>query len=250
MQRVKALINKLQEQLDQGSDASAMMVTVQLLQVELQHAAQDSRPQFGSAKVAVVLPSFNSSYTKVSTHGIINNGMDENKKNGTEIIPESAPKEPVVLITKEIQEEPETIELVQKENDSSIEWVFDSIREIPTLANHQNVKEVNEIMAQNGSSSLNDRLRKARTEVADVIIDSPVRDLRKAIGINDRFVFLNDLFRGDEVMYERSIKTINNFRILAEAQFWIERELKLKLGWDESKDIVKHFDQLVKRRFS
>jgi hypothetical protein len=61
---------------------------------------------------------------------------------------------------------------------------------------------------------------------------------------------VSELFRGDEVGYERSIKTINNFRILAEAQYWIERELKLKLGWDENKEIVKLFDQLVKRRFS
>ena len=83
-----------------------------------------------------------------------------------------------------------------------------------------------------------------------MIVDVPVRDLRKAIGINDRYVFVSELFRGDEVGYERSIKTINNFRILAEAQYWIERELKLKLGWDENKEIVKLFDQLVKRRFS
>ena len=78
----------------------------------------------------------------------------------------------------------------------------------------------------------------------------PVRDLKKAIGINDRFVFVNELFRGDEVMYERSIKTINSFHVLQEAEFWMERELKLKLGWDDSKDTVRHFIQLVRRRFA
>jgi hypothetical protein len=51
-------------------------------------------------------------------------------------------------------------------------------------------------------------------------------------------------------MYERSIKTINSFRILPEAQYWIERELKVKLGWDENKESTRHFYQLVKRRFS
>jgi hypothetical protein len=85
--------------------------------------------------------------------------------------------------------------------------------------------------------------------VGHKLTDSPIRDLKKAIGINDRYVFINELFRGDEVMYERSIKTINNFKILPEAEYWIQRELKVKLGWDEGSGTVKHFDQLVKRRF-
>jgi hypothetical protein len=83
-----------------------------------------------------------------------------------------------------------------------------------------------------------------------LLTDAPVRDLRRAIGINDRFVFISELFRGDEVMYERSIKTINGFRIFPEAEYLIERELKVKLAWDETKDCARHFYQLVKRRFS
>jgi hypothetical protein len=77
-----------------------------------------------------------------------------------------------------------------------------------------------------------------------------VKDLRKAIGINDRFLFISELFRGDEVMYERSIKTINSFSIFPEAEYWISRELKTKLGWSNDHSAVQHFDQLVKRRFS
>jgi len=80
--------------------------------------------------------------------------------------------------------------------------------------------------------------------------DAPIKDLRKGIGINDRFTFVNELFRGDDAMYERSIKTINGFHILSEAEYWINRELKFKLGWNDSKEVVQHFYQLVRRRFS
>ena len=45
-----------------------------------------------------------------------------------------------------------------------------------------------------------------KKELGSILKESPVKDLRKAIGINDRFVFINELFRGDEDMYERSIK--------------------------------------------
>jgi hypothetical protein len=51
-------------------------------------------------------------------------------------------------------------------------------------------------------------------------------------------------------MYERSIKTINGFSILPEAEYWIQRELKVKLGWSDGNETVQQFTQLVKRRFT
>jgi hypothetical protein len=126
--------------------------------------------------------------------------------------------------------------------------VFDPMTEIPTLSHQPKEREVNDASAQ--SESLNDKLKQGKTELVEVLKETPVKDLRKAVGINDRFLFINDLFRGDENMYERSIKTINSFSIYAEAEYWISRELKLKLAWDSNSATVQHFDQLVKRRFS
>ena len=80
--------------------------------------------------------------------------------------------------------------------------------------------------------SLNDRLKEEKIELAHVLKDTPIKDLRKGIGINDRFTFVNELFRGDEAMYERSIKTINAFNILSEAEYWIYRELSFKFAWN------------------
>ena len=127
-------------------------------------------------------------------------------------------------------------------------WLFDPMTEIPTLAHQQN-KELNEVIGVN-ESSLNDKLKESVVEIGHKLTDSPIKDLKKAIGVNDRFVFINELFRGDEAMYERSLKTINSFRMYPEAQYWIERELKVKLAWQEEKPATRHFYQLVKRRFS
>ncbi len=130
-------------------------------------------------------------------------------------------------------------------------WPFDPLAEIPTLAQQQPQRELNDVIGGNGFlPSLNDKLKGNVVELSAALNDTPVRDLKKAIGVNDRFVFISQLFRGDEVMYERSIKTINGFRILPEAEYWMERELKVKLGWDENREATRHFYQLVKRRFS
>jgi len=87
-------------------------------------------------------------------------------------------------------------------------------------------------------------------EVAEHIALEPIKDLKAAIGINDKFQFIQELFGGDEKDFESSLKTINAFNIYAEAQFWIKKELRIKNNWDEASASVKAFDQLIKRRFS
>lgn len=85
--------------------------------------------------------------------------------------------------------------------------------------------------------------------VMDKISGGKITDLRKGFSINDRFRFINSLFRGDEAMFDRAIKTINNFDILPEARYWMQRELVIKLGWHDEDELVQHFHQLVMRRF-
>jgi hypothetical protein len=127
---------------------------------------------------------------------------------------------------------------------------LDPVLEVPTLAHQEKaVYELNDTMVAEGTASLNDKLKQNKVEMSSILQEAPIRDLKKAISINDRHRFINELFRGDETMYERSIKTINTFHIYAEAEFWIQRELKVKLGWDTSLDLVNTFDQLVRRRF-
>jgi hypothetical protein len=127
---------------------------------------------------------------------------------------------------------------------------FDVMEETPTLIQQQHrQKELHEMIGEK-KDSLNDKLKQEKIELAHVLKDSPIKDLKKGIGVNDKFLFISELFRGDEGMYERSIKTINAFNILPEAEYWINRELKVKLGWNDNKETVQHFYQLVRRRFS
>ncbi|HLO79530.1 MAG TPA: hypothetical protein VK166_01150 [Chitinophagaceae bacterium] len=100
------------------------------------------------------------------------------------------------------------------------------------------------------AKELNEKLKEPTREVAQKLQDVPIKDLRKAIGINDRYLYINELFNGDEAMFERSVKTLNQFSILPEAEFWMQRELRIKLGWKEDNPLVQQFVLLVRRRFS
>lgn len=114
---------------------------------------------------------------------------------------------------------------------------------------HTELKELNQRVAQN-TTSLNERFRQGHVELADKLGEMPVKDLRHAIGINDKFQFIQELFRGDIDTYERSVKTINEFHSLQEAEYWIERELKIRQGWEDDNRAVKQFYTLVRKRFT
>ena len=219
MERIQTLINRLQEQVRQNADVAQMQLTLQLLQSELNQLQKTSVRTLGTSKVSVVLP------TPVA------------------IAPASITK-------KEVEEEQQVISIpkIKPKSKTQLDLHFDPMNEIPTFSQYKIGREVNEAVEQ--QESFNDRLKENRIELMHSLKDAPIRDLRKGIGINDRFVFISELFRGDEPMYERSIKTINSFNIYPEAEYWMNRELKIKLGWDDTRETVKHFYQLVKRRFA
>lgn len=236
MERIEALIGKLKQQFEQNAEPALLLGTVQLLEFELTKMNSANRQSLGTTKVAVVLP--------------ITNTLSQA---GLALYEKYAPKaaeQPVHSAVKETKEtllvDDGSVSVVQK--NGQLDWVFDPMNEIPTLSHQGKAKEVNDVNTQ--SESLNDKLKQGKTELVEILKESPVKDLRKAIGINDRFLFINELFRGDENMYERCIKTINSFNIYAEAEYWISRELKVKIGWNNDSSTVLHFDQLVKRRFS
>lgn len=119
------------------------------------------------------------------------------------------------------------------------------------LAMPRKRKEINEVIARQ-APSLNDKLKEQQDmELAAKITNSaPVTDLAKAIGVNDKFIFINQLFRGDGNMFDRCVKTINECSSLKEAEYWMGRELRIKLGWQDKNEAVQQFYHLVKKRFS
>ncbi len=218
MERVGTLINKLQEQFNQQADADKLAITAQLLLAELQMLKPITTNR---AKVAVVMPQVAVSLPLEMPAFVQHTPKHSNKK------------------------------------EEATGFLFGEYADIPTLIHQpakmqvaaEPVKEINELLALD-IPEMNEHLNEYAVEVSTMLDETPVRDLKKAISINDRYLFINHLFRGDENMYERSIRTINGFNIFPEAQYWIQRELKVKLSWLEDNPTVQLFDQLVKRRFA
>jgi hypothetical protein len=256
MERAEVLLEKLKEQFQQKADRSQLLVTLQLLQAEIMGLQNNEQKEYKGKKISVIVPGMNS--------------LEQNQHIPIPVVNDLEEKIIEVLQVDENEIEAELLALkksAELKNELSLkgrpipEEFSDPMDEIPTLASHHaylpndaavivaKAIDINQQESQD-EASLNDLHKTSKTELADRLQDSPVKDLKKAIGINDRYLYINELFNGNEAMFERTLKTLNSFSILPEAEYWIQRELKLKMGWKEENPQVQQFIQLVKRRFS
>ncbi|MES2776703.1 MAG: hypothetical protein V4722_21170 [Bacteroidota bacterium] len=228
MERIGTLIEKLTNQHESGADAQTLLMTLQMLQKEL--LLQNGHvKKNGKNGVSVFMPA----------------QLDLRFANGetvTTVKPAVAPQKLVFELDPDVTEDPPA----EKDQD---------LHELPTFTRQPEKvitvekKELNQTVASEKQSFNEVFDVKAKSELGATLQQDAVKDLRKAISINDRYQFISHLFKGDESMYERSVRTINGFNILPEANFWIRRELAVKLSWRDDDHLVQQFNQLVSRRF-
>ncbi len=74
------------------------------------------------------------------------------------------------------------------------------------------------------TESLGDRLGKQHphTDVASRLRAQTITDLQHSIGINDRFLLINELFGGDAALYEQTLARLNEFTSLDDAMIYIQ----------------------------
>ena len=104
-------------------------------------------------------------------------------------------------------------------------------------------------IVRENAPTLGDLLEKTEdNSLAARLQRKPVSDLISAIGINDKFLFLNELFSGSMEKYNKSIRSLNSFSTLLGAKTYMS-ELQIEFQWDCNSDAYKKLADLVERRF-
>jgi hypothetical protein len=73
-----------------------------------------------------------------------------------------------------------------------------------------------------------------------------IADLRKAIGLNDKFLMIRDLFGGDAARYEDTIDTLNEFDDLDECMIYIVENFR----WNPDSEGAKLLVSLLERKLA
>ena len=101
---------------------------------------------------------------------------------------------------------------------------------------------------------LGDVLGGKTTTLADKMADDSaptaafnrITDLRKAIGLNDKFLMIRDLFDGDAARYEDTITTLNEFDDLDECMIYIVENFV----WNPDSEGAKLLVSLIERKLA
>ena len=104
------------------------------------------------------------------------------------------------------------------------------------------------------SVRLGDVLGGKTTTLADKMADDSaptaafnrITDLRKAIGLNDKFLMIRDLFDGDAARYEDTITTLNEFDDLDECMIYIVENFV----WNPDSEGAKLLVSLIERKLA
>lgn len=103
--------------------------------------------------------------------------------------------------------------------------------------------------AENARPSIPKNQEQGGKTIADRLRRTPIEDLRKAIGINQRFQFLNELFSGDNERYVRTIDEVNSADSLSAAMAILGAANERLAQPDDDDAVAQALLQLVERRF-
>jgi hypothetical protein len=162
--------------------------------------------------------------------------IDTDRKPSQEVKEKKVP-EPV--ITPHIKSAASTTETVLTISDEKTteEKITEKLTDSETLADkftYSSGSLYEQIGNQQESDDLSERLK-----------SKPISSLKEAIGLNDRFIFTREIFKGDKEAFNKAIAEIENSRNFEEAKSYLSK-------WGTDPDGNETFIQLlelVKRKF-
>lgn len=137
---------------------------------------------------------------------------------------------------------------VEKEEKTKEDTLADIAVEQDEASKHQ-ISLLDEIEARSSEKSLNEKFAQSKTTLGDKLKKQPIKNLKDSIGLNQKFLFMNDLFHGENAAYNDAVETLNSFSDFTEARAYIVNELSEKYKWDGDSESVVSFMELVERRY-
>lgn len=86
--------------------------------------------------------------------------------------------------------------------------------------------------------------KQTKKDLTTRLQSKPIKDLRNSIGMNEKFLFIKELFKGRPENYNQCIDDLNQSATYEEAINYI----KNNYSWEENDEVVEKFINLLKRK--
>lgn len=89
------------------------------------------------------------------------------------------------------------------------------------------------------------------TDLGEKLSQSPIKDLRKSMGINEKILTVKELFGGDQKLFDDTVNILNGFSNFEQAKEFLSKNIASELGWvtKEKRKKARVFIKLVRRRY-
>lgn len=89
------------------------------------------------------------------------------------------------------------------------------------------------------------------SELSDKLSRSPISDLTKCMGINERIFTVNELFGGDTTVFNSTMQELDKLRSLEQARDYLVTNVAVEQNWGSESKIKKatNFIKLISRRY-
>jgi len=167
-----------------------------------------------------------------------------------------------VLRAEDLVTEPhdEEIESATIENIQEVKPEEKEPKEEKEVENLKVEEEVQEINAEENdlpnqpdlfstSETIADKLtEKSKPTLADKLIKKSLSSLKELIGINEKFLFINELFKGDMRNYSNALEELDNLETFEGANTYLF-ELKIQNQWSDDLDAYLKLKELIEKKF-
>ena len=99
--------------------------------------------------------------------------------------------------------------------------------------------------------TLNERIsaQLAANRKSDFVTVQSISDLKSAVNLNDKLIYIKDLFHGYSLAYSEAIDILNRLNTFAEAEQYLKTTYAIKNNWADKEATANKFYALLQRRY-
>ncbi len=178
-----------------------------------------------------------------------NQSFDYEKKAPQDLFDRPLTVEELEVIEEKIQikvQPVDDLEIISKESSESEFNVLESSNiETPLkvkseLESKEQPLTMNEILASQTS----------KNTVSSQFNQRQVKDLKSLINLNDKLLFVRDLFNGYSLAFSEAIEILNRFDSFESADNFLKQNYSSKNNWAEKQNVADRFYEILRKRFS
>lgn len=149
-------------------------------------------------------------------------------------------EEPTVFVT-EVIEEPKEVVIEQPQEVLIQEEINTVIEEAPARP-----LTLNEIISQQKQAGVQNRVYQVNQSGSS----DKLTDIKAGISLNDKLLFIKDLFNGYSLAYSEAVELLNRFTSYAEADAFLQTNYAIKNKWADKPHTVEKLYDVLRRRYN